>query len=244
LIDLHCHPLPGIDDGAPDLEESLRMARWGWEDGIRTFVATPHLWWAGRTNRYPDVKILAGETERYLEENGIPMRIIAGTEIPTLPQTLTTLGEGPLPTLGDSRCILLEPPFAGIPDDMPRFVQRLIDDGYRILLAHPERCRTLQEDPGILSTFLPPEYPIQLTSISLTGEHGPLVQQTAVTLLRSGYPMVIASDAHASNRRRPEMRESVGVAAEVVGMEYAEQMVTEIPLALLEDRPVRPPDLS
>lgn len=243
MIDLHCHVLPGIDDGPPDWDETLRQARAGWEDGIRTVVATPHLFWGGRVNRYPEVRSLATEVELFLKEHNVPLRIIPGTEVPTLPQTLHVLGEGPLPTLGASRTVLLEPPFAGVPPEMPAFVERLLGAGYLLLLAHPERCRSLQEDPGLLRAFYPPELPIQITGQSLLGELGPLVRETALAFLACGNPVVIASDSHESFRRKPSIRRAAGVAAEVVGPEYARQMVTDLPLAILEDRPTWPPEL-
>ena len=243
MIDLHSHILPGIDDGPADWDETLLQARAAWAEGIRTFAATPHLFWGGRINRYADVKILAAEVEEFLEEHGVPLRIVPGTEVPTLPQTLQMLGEGPLPTLGDSRTVLLEPPFAGVPPDMPAFVERLLAGGYRLLLAHPERCHTLQEDPGRLHSFFPPDLPLQLTGLSLSGANGPLARQTALTLLSCGNPLVIASDTHESFRRIPSLRAAVEVAAGVVGPEYARQMVTDLPGAILEDRSLWAPSL-
>lgn len=241
MIDLHFHLLPGIDDGPPDRAETVRLARRAWQFGTHTVAVTPHLFWDGRTNRFDRVREMATETRDLLQEHEVPLRIIPGTEIPTLPQTLDLLGEGRLPTLGDSRTLLLEPPFAGTPPDMPTFIARLLGEGYRLLLAHPERCYTLQEDPDYLREFLPLDMPLQLTARSLTGENGPLPRQTALTLLRSGHPLLIASDAHHSVRRPPDLLPAVEVAARVVGREYARQMVTDLPEALLDDRPLWPP---
>lgn len=217
------------------------MARKGWEDGIRTVVATPHLFWGQRLNRYADVRKLASEAELFLKEHDVPMRILPGMEVPTQPKTLQLLKSGPLPTLGESVCLLLEPPFGGIPHDMPEYVERLTQAGYRLLLAHPERCRSVQERPDCLDAVFPPDLPIQLTSHSLVGEFGPSAQETAVRLLSSGRPIILASDSHASHRRIPGLRDAAEVAARVVGTAYAHQMVTDLPMALLEDRPVWPP---
>ena len=241
MLDLHNHLLPGIDDGAEDFAETLRMARMAWGDGIRTIVATPHLWWSFRENWFGSVQKLAGRVEVFLKENGVPLRIIPGTEVPTREGSLDLLREGRLPLLGESRCVLLEPPFAGLPPDMPRFVDQFLKQGFRILLAHPERCRSLQERPELVDTFLPPEMPLQLTSHSITGDFGERPRAAAQAFLSGNRPMIIATDAHSATRRPPLLTSAVRAASALVGQEYARQMVTDLPLALLEDRPIWPP---
>src|SRR5436309_2209464 len=108
------------------------MARRGWADGIRTFAVTPHLFWDHRENSLDLVRRLSQEVEQFLKEQGVPLRILPGTEVPTREASLTLLHEGRMPTLGDSRCVLLEPPFTGIPPNMDRFVGEFLDRGYRI----------------------------------------------------------------------------------------------------------------
>jgi protein-tyrosine phosphatase len=121
---------------------------------------------------------------------------------------------------------------------MDRFVDRILKAGFRMVLAHPERCRPLQENPERIHSILPPDVPFQLTSHSLTGEFGARPLEASLAFLSLGRPMVIATDSHSSEYRAPTLKAAVEVAALSVGREYAEQMVTELPLALLEDRPV------
>jgi len=124
---------------------------------------------------------------------------------------------------------------------MDRFVDFFLKSGYNVLLAHPERCRSLQEEPELIDTFLPPDMPIQLTSHSLAGEFGERPWEAGMAFLSSGRPMVIASDAHSSGRRAPVLSRAMEIAAGIVGRQYAEQMVYDLPLALLEGRAVWPP---
>ena len=241
MIDIHTHILPGIDDGAPDFEETLRMARRAWRDGIRDMIATPHRWWDDRENGWDMVQALSMEITERLSETDAPIRVTPGTEVPTRPEVLDLLHAGRLPTLGSSRYILLEPPFTGIPPGMKGFVEAILGAGYQIVLAHPERCRTLQSEPESLDDFLPREMAIQVTSHSILGMFGEPARIAAMALLRSGRPIVIASDTHNSTRRPPELRQAVGIAATVVGAPYAEETVTSLPRALLEDARVWPP---
>ncbi len=239
-VDLHSHLLPGLDDGPKDWEETVRMARRGWDDGTRVFAMTPHLFWDHRENRRETVQRLTEEAGRLLQEHGLPLRIVPGMEVPTREGSLALLREDRVPTLGAGHCVLLEPPFAGVPDEMDRFVGAFVERGFRILLAHPERCRSLQERPDLLDAFLPPDAVLQLTSHSLTGFHGEKAWETAMIYLQSGRPMILASDAHSSQARPPLLSEGVRVAAEVVGEAAALHMVTDLPLALLEDLPLPP----
>jgi protein-tyrosine phosphatase len=237
VIDLHNHLLPGLDDGAPDWDETLRMARRAWEDGIRVIAATPHLIWGRSENAYDRVQKLAVEAEGFLKEHGVPLRIIPGTELPSKPETLDLLRKGKLPTLGANRCVLFEPPFGRPVPEFETCIKGILEEGYRLLLAHPERCRFIQERPDLILQLLPPDTPLQITSHSLMGEFGPAAYETALWFLTCGRPALIASDSHSSTRRAPVLSPATKIAAAIVGEETALRMVTELPQAFLDGLP-------
>ena len=139
MIDLHCHMLPGIDDGAPDLETSLQMARTAVEDGITLTACTPHIYPGMFEN--PVEGISAGVTalRSELQRAGIPLEITYGADIQIVPDLVEGLQEGRLPTLHQSRYFLFEPPHHVAPPRMNDLVYNAVVSGYVPVITHPER---------------------------------------------------------------------------------------------------------
>lgn len=208
MIDLHCHILPGIDDGALDLADSVAMARQGAADGIELICATPHI------RHDHDVRI--AELEWRLEElnsdlrrAGVPVRVAPGGEVAET--ILDHVDDDELRRIslgGGGRWILLEPAPGPLSDSLLGAVEQLRERGFRSLIAHPERhmAADVAERLGALV------------------EHGALVQATAAHLVSpdtapgllaiaaQGLIHVLSSDAHSARRGRP-VKLSSGLAA-------------------------------
>jgi protein-tyrosine phosphatase len=224
VIDLHCHVLPGIDDGPETLAGSLALARAAAAAGTRVLVATPHVSWSWH-NDADTIARLVDELNAQLVTEGIQLEVRAGAEIAATrvidipPAELSRL------RLGAGAWLLVEPPFAPTVTGLDSILLDLQRQGHRILLAHPERCQAFHRDPEMLS--------------SLVGQFGGEVRRFALALAREGQIHNVASDAHDTVNRRP------GIAAELrqAGLQTLAGWLTEqVPAAILggEEIPPRP----
>jgi protein-tyrosine phosphatase len=198
LIDLHCHILPGVDDGALDIRDSAGMARQAEADGIELVCATPHI----RHDHDVRIEELAervGAVNRCLREEGVAVEVLPGGEVAE--SAARGLGDEDLQrvALGGGRWILLEPVPGPLGEGLHRCIEHLAERGYRTLIAHPERH--ISED--------------MFERIGRLVGAGALVQATAdfflrermatgmVALAEAGLVHVLSSDAHSSHGGRP-----------------------------------------
>lgn len=241
MIDLHCHILPGIDDGPRVMEESLALARAAFADGTRTIVATPHV-----SSQWPDndaEKIAAAvrAVNRALEDAGIAVTVLAGAEVALSRAADLDHSELRALRLGDGPWLLVECPLrpaAGLEQGLG--VLRM--QGHRILLAHPERCPVFQREPERLAELVTLGVLTSVTASAFTGHFGRTVKRFAFELLRRGLVHSVASDAHDAVRRPPALATELVKAG--LG-DHAARAAHEVPDAILRggDLPA-PPSLS
>jgi protein-tyrosine phosphatase len=211
VIDLHCHILPGVDDGSLDLDDSLAMARQAVNDGIEQVCATPHI----RHDHDVRIEQITGRVEdlnRALGGEGLPVEILQGGEVAET--ALEGLSEEELGrvALGSGRWILLEPAPGPLSDSLIARVAHLAERGHRTLIAHPERHLSADMYERIAALIA----------------NGALIQATADFFLRErfadgmrmlaelGLVHVLSSDAHSSHGGRPlHMAEAFCVLAEI-----------------------------
>ena len=233
MIDLHTHILPGVDDGAPDLDCALAMAEMAVESGVTAIVTTPHCNMPGRFDNYWDFalhgKILA--FQQALKKAGIQLAVISGMEVFGTPETPELLQKGKLTTLGGSRYLLIEFPFDGYAQQATEILRAILAMGYRPVVAHPERYRYTQENPLLLNHWLNIGCLMQLNKGSLLGRFGRAAQTLALSMLNRGFAIAVASDAHSSSVRTTWMLDMWEFLCE----EYSEYTAR----LLLEDNPRR-----
>jgi protein-tyrosine phosphatase len=239
MIDLHSHILPGVDDGAATIDESVAIARAAADDGIRAIAATPHV-----RDDYPttaaEMERLVGETRAAVDSAGIDVRVLTGGEIAL--EMLLELDDDELRRFGlggNAGWLLLEFPYHGWPLALPEIVFDLRTRGFTPLLAHPERNAEVQADPARLAPLVGSGVHVQVTAASLDGRLGRRTHAAARRLLELDLVHVIASDAHA-----PEVREvGMRAAGDTVGDRRLARWLTEdVPAAIVagERLPPRP----
>lgn len=227
MLDLHCHILPGVDDGAASLDEALAMARFCVADGITHVAATPHCHRHCRLLR-ADVLPHVARLAEALADAEILLTVLPGSEV----QVTDTASyrrdfeAGLYCHLGDGTAFtLLEFPWKSerYPPDAAELVGWLRGRGMTPILAHPERHGYLADDPGRLRALVEAGAWLQVTVDSLLGNHGPAPRSAGESLLRTYPDAVLATDAH--NRRRCSGL-SAGYAwvRERLGPERAEQL--------------------
>lgn len=235
MIDIHCHLLPGIDDGPATLEGSLALAKACADDGITHVVCTPHVFPGRFENRRTSIQ---DEFERFAEVlagSGIPLSISWAGEVRLTPEVLELLALGELPYLGQvsgKHTLLLEMPDGQIPLGSDRFVGHLVARGVRPVIVHPERNRAVMERPDRIQPFIDMGCFVQLTAGSIVGQFGGKAQAAARVLLDEGWVHAVASDAHNLTGRRPRMRDAAAWLAENLGAETARQLTLLGPAGL------------
>ena len=238
MIDLHCHILPGLDDGARDLADALEMIRRAAANGISTICATPHI----RPDHHVKIDELpnrVAELSRAVSDSGGTVRIVSGGEVASsMVEELDDL-ELRAVTLGRGRWILLEPPPGRLDDRLDRAVANLHERGFGALIAHPER-------------HLAPDLVARLRSLTAQGA---LVQATAaffteqatregmIHLAKEGVIHVLGSDAHSALAGRPmDFAGALSVLSSVIGVrEHTDWIVRTAPEAIVAGREIRPP---
>jgi protein-tyrosine phosphatase len=233
-VDVHCHLLPGIDDGSPDWETTLAMARLAVADGITAIVATPHWPLEGRTPG-PLVRELAAETQERLRAAEIPLRVFPGHELEITTGLAEALAAGDALTLADSRFILLETPYFDLPVFLRDLVFRLQSQRFRPILAHPERNPRVQRDVTCLEDIVAAGCLLQINAGSVLGLFGPRPRRAAEALLARDWVQLLASDAHGAAQRPPLLAEATSAAARLVGPAAAGALVGATPFAIVQD---------
>lgn len=237
MVDIHCHILPEFDDGASGPDEAITMAHMAADSGITSIVATPHF-----PGRPDSLNQMGGLMERYewlrrtLRALRLPLKIHPGAEILCLPETPELAEDKLLPTLGNTSYLLTEFFFDEPFDRMDRMLTALADNGYRPVIAHPERYRAIQEEPSLLRRWQEKDYVLQLNKGSLLGAFGPAPEAAAIAALEMHLAHVIASDAHSAHRRTPHMGQLRMWLDDHCDPEYARMLLTENPTRLLENR--------
>ena len=237
MIDLHCHVLPGIDDGPQTMEGSLELARAASAAGIETLVATPHV-----SRRYPNdlstITRLVRELNERLRAEALAIEVRPGAEIALMsaidmgPELLADLG------LGGSSWLLIEPPFTPAASGIDSILHDIVRHGHRVVLAHPERCPAFHRDRNMLELLVRSGMLTSITAGSLVGRFGGEVRRFALGLVHDGLVHNVASDAHDNTGRAP------GIAAELHEARLqplASWLTSEVPAAILAGEKIPPP---
>jgi protein-tyrosine phosphatase len=243
VIDLHCHLLPGIDDGPHDRQEALALAQAQVAWGISQVVCTPHVMHSYPANRAAMIADATDELRRELASAGVDLQIHTGGEV-ALARALE-LDDDELSALhlGGSEWLLVEPPLSSDVPRLEQLVMGLQHRGHRILIAHPERCAAFHHDPGLLATLVKQGALAQITAGSLSGAFGRTVARLATAMVAENLVHVIASDAHDARRRPPGLAEPLAEAGLSWLTEWACVAVPEAMLAgeAIPPRPSAPP---
>ena len=235
MIDLHCHILPGIDDGAPDMSTALMMLRLAATNGITHMVATPHIH-PGRFDN--DIKTIQRAYQSLREaaaENSINVKLGMAAEVRIDPVAVKMLDDERIPFIGEhngERILLVEMPHSHIPAGTDKFLERLLSMNIRPLIAHPERNKDAMRNAARLQPLIDMGCLMQVTASSLAGGFGHQAYMVAAGLLEQGAVEILASDAHNTRHRPPELYPGMESAADIVGREEALKLVLDNPMQL------------
>lgn len=246
MVDIHCHILPETDDGSESLEESVSMCRSAAADGIKTIVATPHMF--DGVHQTPDKDTINRKIEMVLEASDRCVDILPGGEV-RYSYEIFQEAENPHTRikLNGSSYMLLEFPFQAIPPNIEVTIFQILNAGITPVIAHPERNLKIQQHPRIIAELIERGAFAQIDAGSITKSFGQEPYLSAKKIIEAGLAHFIATDAHHNDRRRPVLSSAAAIAADWVGEDYARSMVEENPEALINDQviPCQPdPDID
>jgi protein-tyrosine phosphatase len=240
MIDLHSHILPGLDDGSPNLAESLEMARLAVADGTTHMACTPHIVRGMYENGTDNIVRAVHALEQALRRAEVPLILYVGADVHIAPDLPDQLALGKVPTLNRSRYFLFEPPHHVLPPRLEELAVRLINAGFVPILTHPERLTWIKANYDVIERLNTLGCLIQLTADSIVGAFGRTALYYSEKLIDEGRVDIIASDTHSATRRRPGLSQAVVAAAKRCGEDEVYNMVVKRPGDILADRPLEP----
>lgn len=238
MIDLHNHILPGLDDGAADLAESLEIARQFVSEGVTAVAATPHLDPSRESGApAPLVDEVVAHVRAAIQDAGIGLDVVRGQELYFTPEALPLIEQGEVCTLGGSRSILIELPFDTRPLYLDDALFRAQLAGFQLILGHPERYSYVQRDVAFVEPLVERGVAMQVTAPALLGEYGSGIRRVAESLIVRGYCALVGSDRH-----HPGPARSLALAhdrvTDLAGPETADLLLKENPRRVLESQPL------
>ncbi len=238
-VDLHTHVLPGVDDGAADVDVSLAMLRKFRDDGVKTVVATPHFLHPHFKVSLELVRDRLLRLQNAITEEGEEISVCFGAEVryrsdlasnPELVRSLTLNETG--------KYLLLELPFQFAPPELPEVVFALLSQGVTPILAHAERYTDFQESPELIEDLVRRGALVQVTAGSVVGQLGRREKKLSRWLLKRNLVHVLASDAHDPKVRAPGLRKAVQEAGGILGKEAAVGLVQDNPTRIIAGEPI------
>lgn len=224
MYDLHCHFIPGIDDGARTMEEALQLLRLAEQNGISHIVATPHINPGYFDNTQAIIQQGLSELKQQVKAEGLAIQLAAAAEVRLCAELPHWAESGMLPFLGEYqgyKVLLLEFPHSHVPAGADRLVKWLLTKQILPMIAHPERNRDIQNDIKKLLPFRRTGCLFQLTASSVLGDMGESSQHTALQLLEEKAFDIVATDSHNLLRRPPKLAEARDFIAGLCGDDYA-----------------------
>ena len=239
MVDMHCHVLPGVDDGARTTEEALEMMRMAAENGTEVLVATPHVIEGEWLPEWPAIVDACERLQVAARQEGITsIRLCPGAELAMNWDMLPKLDGSGAYCLNGGRYLLVELPATHVPDYADRFFFTLQARGIIPVIAHPERNQELISKPDILRQWCNQGMCVQLNGPSLLGRFGKKVKEMADLLVDNGLVHCIGSDGHGLRTRTPALQEAVVELRKRLGPGQADELLLHNPERILASQSI------
>jgi protein-tyrosine phosphatase len=238
-MDVHCHCLPGLDDGPVNTPEALALCRDLVADGIRTVVATPHQLgrYEGR-NGGPQIRAAVAQLQQALAQEQIPLVVLAGADVRIDERIPELLESGEVLAVGEAgRYLLLELPHDVFVDPIG-LLAPLANMGMTAVITHPERHPFLARNPNYVQRWAEYHPCLQITAASFSGGFGRPSQEAAWAFLRQPLPVLVATDAHGATSRPPRMTEAYTLLSQRLGQSAARTLCVENPNRIVSGQDV------
>lgn len=232
LVDIHCHIIPYVDDGANNMEEAVKMLKMEYAEGVRTIIATPHfrfkMFETPRADVIKQFLILREEAKKI--GDGIDMYL--GCEFHSNMDMVKLLREKKISTMGGSRFVLTE--FSGAADFtyIRERILSLVSAGYRPIIAHIERISCLRKDLELIEELVELGAKVQVNTESITGSF--MTKRFCKKLMQEDLLHFVGTDCHGTSYRVPKMQDAYKYVAKKFGREYADEIFINNPLGIIK----------
>lgn len=232
ITDVHCHILPGIDDGADSLELSIQLLQKEYQDGVRTVILTPHY---RRRMFEPSMKEVNGAFAALQRANPYPdMKLYLGCEYHANMDMLEDIQEGRRPTMAGSRCVLVEFSDSAEASFIRERTYQLLSGGYTPVIAHIERYKAMTKDISMIDELSESGCKIQVNADSIIGKEGFFTKRFCKKLMDYDLVDLIGSDAHNLTDRPPRLGACAAYLEKKMGEVYASQLLIRNPIRYLK----------
>lgn len=224
MIDIHCHILPGVDDGAQDIQETKRMLQIAWEEGIDTMIATPHYRHRYIENTAECLQERLEMARKAARRISPEFRIYLGNEIYYSHESAEALQSGRAFSMADSRYVLTEFSTGKPYQEIEAALREFQMNGFQPIIAHAERYECLLEEPGRVEDLVDMGAYVQVNAKTVTGGNGRSGKSFVKKLLKYELVHFIGTDAHGIRQRAPEMKKCYTYLKRKIGEARAEEL--------------------
>jgi len=224
LIDIHNHIIWDVDDGAKSLEESIEMAKIAEEDGIHKIIATPHYMEDSYCAKKEEIQFKINVLNESIKKEKINIEILEGHEVFLTVDIIDKIQENEVMTLNNSKYILIEFSLMNIPQNAEKIINNIMKQGYRPIIAHPERINSVVSNPDSIIPFIEMGCLTQITSGSILGLFGSKIKKTAEEMIVKNMAYIIASDGHNTKVRKPKISKAYKRITELTDDENVKEM--------------------
>lgn len=239
MIDLHCHILPGIDDGAQTIEDSIELINAAVADGITRIICTPHIQLGRFDNTIDTITTAFEELQEHTIKNDIDVELAFAAEVRICPEIMLLVKQKRLPFIGkwlQKDVLLLELPHSHIPAGTEQLINWLNKNNIIPMIAHPERNRDIIADITRLSRIPTSSCLYQITASSICGDFGDIPQRISEQLLLEDKVTIVASDSHNIKRRPPKLNQAKNIVEKLVGAEKADMLFYHTPKLISDSK--------
>jgi len=244
MIDIHSHILPNLDDGSKSMEMSLSIARQYIENGINKVIATPHHISGANSATKVEIQSAIEELRRELLKAKIPLEIYPGNEVFVSNSILDDINDDKIYTLNHSKYVLIELPLGNMPLYIEDQLYNLQIKGYTPIIAHPERCVDVINNPNLVKRLVELGALTQLNILSLEGFYGSKVKSTAEILLKNQLYYFVATDTHSDGHRSPNIIHNLKKLQSLTTKRYFERLTRENAQSILDNKNIIKRDIQ
>ena len=236
MIDIHSHILPSVDDGSKNASETFDMIKEAEKNGVTDIIATSHYSKNEFELNTKDRKKIVNLINEKLKEKKINVKIHVGAEILIYPNMIKDLKNKEIPTLADSNYVLFELPFLGKVIYLDNMIDELIKNGYKPILAHPERYETVKEKPEIIEKWLEKGVYLQGNVSSISGDYGEKTKKVFKKILKENKLTFLATDTHHRLTRYQELSNNLKLIKKEIGLEKLEELILYNPMQIINSK--------
>lgn len=233
MIDIHCHILPGIDDGSRNVEESMEMIREAYKAGFTNIISTSH--YIEESYNVPKAKRqeLIDMLNSKIEQEGMNIKIYNGAEAYITPNLVELIKAEELPTMNGTKYLLMELPMHNQILNLESIVSKVINQGITLIIAHPERYDIVQKNYKVLNELADMGVLFQANYGSCIGQYGKEAEKTLKKLLKANRISFFGTDCHREGSVYCQMPEILKKLEKMIGKEKLEELTTTNPQKLI-----------